>query len=117
LQKALIDRRIDPAVSDRGSIDDTVKRCPEIVNAISGYKCPSVEGRAFPEVSYKAVAASIGITFLGDYVRVSALPCKDFRFEDFEVFFGAANFQQGTSELRTDHGVFAGRDSAAAFRV
>jgi hypothetical protein len=52
-----------------------------------------------------AIAATIGIAICGDGIRVTPHPFNEFGIESIEVFFGAANLQPATSELRSDHAI------------
>lgn len=106
LENIVLRRGVASAFSDGHGVNQIVQSSPEVMDAISRDERPSIERRVFPEIDDKTVAATIGVTLLGDNVRVSIFPCNNFRFDGLEVFFGAAEFQQGTSELRTDHAVY-----------
>lgn len=114
LKDVMLRRRIARAFFDGNGIDEVIEARPQVMNTVSGNKRPSVEGRLFRDLSDKTMAATIGVTLFGDSVRLSLVPCNEFRCDSLEVLFGASQFQEGTSEFSTDHAIFARRDSASA---
>lgn len=101
-----IRRGIPSSVSDGEPVNDVVKGGPEIMNTVSRNERPSFERGSTNDVNDSAVAFTLGVTLMGDDIRLSLGPCLDFNLKSLDVFFGAAELQETASEFRTDHAVY-----------
>jgi hypothetical protein len=85
------------------------------MNTIPGDKRPPIQGRRIINLKDETVAAALSVTLLGDSIRLTLLPFNEFSLDSIEVFFGAAEFPEATSQFRRDHAIpSASRDFAIA---
>jgi hypothetical protein len=54
-------------------------------------------------VERDSVTPNLDVDFFGDHIGLPIDPCPQFAKVEFQLFFGVADFQEGASELRTDH--------------
>lgn len=103
LDAAGVRGQVFSAVSDSHSVGEMIKGRTQVVNAVPDDQGPSIEGRWSADIQHGAVPPRIDIELFGDDVGIAILPLRQFSAVEFQVSFGMADLQEGTSEFRTDH--------------
>ena len=103
LQVAPVGRGIFTTVADGQSIHKMVEGGTEIVDTVACDQGPAIQGRRMDYVERDSVTPNLDVDFFGDHIGLPIDPCPQFAKVEFQLFFGVADFQEGASELRTDH--------------
>lgn len=96
-------RGISSAVPDSNCVDRMIESGTKIVKAVPGDQRPMIQRRGISDADCDAVALTIDL--FGDDIGIAVLPRVHPVEINFQVFFGTADFEDGISELRTDHAI------------